>query len=164
MEIIRVTWQINGLKNDTRRCQWLFGGFLYRRNKKTRLHKLIKHLAVCYCLLQFVGYTLAICTHIPRYNENIVPRNYSRIVIPVPFPFSLFPFFPFSPFSCFGSLLYFLARDCFVAAYSFSSFLSSCSTCTRTFRSFILSSVFPLDVQNSDKANNKNLISRRRKY
>lgn len=97
MEIIRVTWQINGLKNDTRRCQWLFGGFLYRRNKKTRLHKLIKHLAVCYCLLQFVGYTLAICTHIPRYNENIVPGNYSRIVIPVPFlffPFSLFPRFP----------------------------------------------------------------------
>ena len=92
-----MTWQINGLKNDTRRCQWLFGGFLYRRNKKTRLHKLIKHLAVCYCLLQFVGYTLAICTHIPRYNENIVPGNYSRIVIPVPFlffPFSLFPFFP----------------------------------------------------------------------
>lgn len=149
-------WQINGLKDDTRRCQWLFGGFLYRRNKKTRLHKLIKHLAVCYCLLQFAGYTLAICTHLPRYNENIVPGNYSRIVIPV-----LFPFFPFS---CFGSLLYFLARDCFVAAYSFSSFLSSCSTCTRTFRSLILPSVFPLDVQSSDRARNKNLISRRRKY
>lgn len=149
-------WQINGLKNDTRHCQWLFGGFLYRRNKKTRLHKLIKHLAVCYCLLQFAGYTLAICTHLPRYNENIVPGNDSRIVIPV-----LFPSFPFSRF---GSLLYFLARDCFVAAYSFSSFLSSCSTCARTFRSLILSSVFPLDVQSSDRARNKNLISRRRKY
>lgn len=149
-------WQINGLKNDTRRCQWLFGGFLYRRNKKTRLHKLIKHLAVCYCLLQFAGYTLAICTHLPRYNENIVPGNDSRIVIPV-----LFSSFPFSHF---GSLLYFLARDCFVAVYSFSSFLSSCSTCTRTFRSLILSSVSPLDVQSSDSARNKNLISRRRKY
>lgn len=155
-------WQINGLKNDTRRCQWLFGGFLYRRNKKTRLHKLIKHLAVCYCLLQFAGYMYSRYVHIYR---DIMRTLYPEIIVALLFLFffslSLFRFFPFS---CFGSLLYFLARDCFVAACSFSSFLSSSSTCTRTFRGLILSSVFPLDVQSSDSARNKNLISRRRKY